>query len=29
MWFGIVYLGALGATLLVVYEVAAHRLHHR
>jgi len=29
MWFGIVYLGALGVMLLAVYEVAARRLHHR
>jgi len=29
MWFGIVYLVALGAMLLAVYELAARRLHHR
>lgn len=29
MWFGIVYLGVLGLTLLAVFEVATSRLHHR
>ncbi len=29
MWFGIVYLGVLGLTLLAVFEVATRRLHHR
>jgi len=29
MWFGIVYLGVLGLTLLAVFEVAARKLRHR